>query len=62
MGKYDNLPHVINQVKNDITLKEAELAKLKQTLASLNAKAKPAKVEVKAPKVEVKTHKVDTNE
>ena len=51
MGKYDNLPHVINQVKSDITLKEAELAKLKETLTLLNAKAKPAKVEVKAPKV-----------
>ena len=51
MGKYDNLPHVINQVKSDITLKEAELAKLKETLTLLNAKSKPAKVEVKAPKV-----------
>ena len=63
MAKYDNLPHLINQVKNEIGLKESELARLKETLATLNAKSKPAKVEVKAKKVvEVKTHKVDTNE
>ena len=51
MAKYDNLPHLINQVKNEIGLKENELARLKETLATLNAKSKPAKVEVKAKKV-----------
>ena len=51
MGKYDLLPHRVNQVKDEITRKEAEVAKLKETLAILSAKLKPAKkVEVKAPK------------
>ena len=53
MGKYDLLPHRVNQVKDEISRKEAEVAKLKETLAILNAKLKPAKkVEVKAPKAD----------
>ena len=53
MGKYDLLPHRVNQVKDEISRKEAEVAQLKETLATLNAKLKPAKkVEVKAPKVD----------
>ena len=53
MAKYDNLPHLINQVKNEIRLKENELAKAKETLATLESKLpKKAKKAEKVAKVE----------
>ena len=32
MGKYSNLPHLINQVKDEIARKEQDVAKLKKHL------------------------------
>ena len=53
MGKYDLLPHRVNQVKDEIARKEQELADLKKTLAILNAKS--PKSAPKAVKVEKST-------
>ena len=54
MAKYDNLPHLINQVKNEIGLKENDLARAKETLATLESKlpkkAKKAEKVVKEEK------------